>query len=112
MNPEGFRMIAVFAVAVLFAIPATILFDQIIRFLYEQRRDLWEAEERPCGILYSPPGARQWHTFSREYGMDWSFRTPEWMRSEPFCLRKLRMIRSLEAAAVLATLLVWFRPII
>jgi hypothetical protein len=44
---EGYRMIAVFVVAVLFAIPGTILFDQIIRYMYEHRRDIWEAEERP-----------------------------------------------------------------
>ena len=111
-DSEGYRMIAVFVVAVLFAIPGIILFDQIIRFMYEHRRDIWEAEERPRGLLYTPPGARHWHTFAREYAMNWTFSTPNWMRSEPYCLRKLRIIRWLEVAAIVVALAVWFMPII
>jgi hypothetical protein len=109
---EIHRGIALLAVNALLAIPGCILFDQLIRYMYEHRRDVWEAEERPCGLFYSPPGPRHWHTFAREYAFDWSFRTPEWMRDEPTCLRKLYIIRWLEAAALIATLIVLFTPII
>jgi hypothetical protein len=94
------------------AIPGVILFDQLIRYMYEHRRDVWEAEERPCGLFYSPPGARHWHTWARQYAVDWTLRTPEWMRDEPACLRKLYLIRCLQLAAVVGTLIVLFTPII
>ena len=109
---ELYRGIALLVINGGLAIPGAILFDQLIRHMYEHRRDVWEAEDRPCGLFYSPPGARHWYTFAREYAVNWNFRTPEWMRGEPFCLRRLIIIRSLEAAALIATLLVWFTPII
>ena len=109
---DQYRMILSFAVALFFAIPGTILFDQIIRFMYEHRRDIWEAEERPSGLFYRPPGARFWQAFSREYGVNWTLRTPEWMRSEPYCLRNLRMIQYLALAGTVTAIGIWFIPII
>jgi hypothetical protein len=86
----------------------TIWFDQIIRYMYEQRRDVWEAEQRPCGLLYRPPGARCGYTWSRNYGVNWPLWTPDWMRNEPVCLKKLRLIRWLYAASLLGTVVLMF----
>ena len=60
--------------------------------------------------FYSPPGSRHCIHSLNAYAVNWTFRTPEWMRDEPFCLRKLHIIRSLEAAALIATLLVVVPP--
>ena len=102
------QMLALFGVAGLFAIPASILFDQIIRFLYEHRRDVWEAEDRPSGLLYSPPGARHWYAAVRDHGEIWVLRTPKWMRDEPYCLRKLRAIRWLYGVGTICGVAAWF----
>jgi hypothetical protein len=59
---ETERTIAILVWNVVLAVPGTIWFDQIIRYMYEQRRDVWEAEQRPCGLLYRPPGARCGYT--------------------------------------------------
>ena len=109
---EAQRTIAILAWNGILAIPGTIFFDQIIRHLYERRRDLWEAEKRPCGVLYRPPGARCGYTWSRSYGANWSLWTPEWMRDDPVCVQKLRLIRCLEVASVIGTLVMLFLPII
>ena len=86
----------------LIQVPAGLLLDQLLRYEYEFHPEAWDADGRPSGFLWCPPSA-EWFdtaTWNRYFYYRWIFKTPSWIRSEPRCLEKLRLIRFLHVLGI------------
>jgi hypothetical protein len=85
--------------SLLLNVPAALLLDQLLKHEYRFHPESWEADGRPSGFLWCPRDA-EWFdtvTWNAYFSYRWIFKTPDWIRSEPTCLKKLNLIRFLHA---------------
>jgi len=73
-----------FAVLILILLIDFILFDKILRFEYENHREIWEEDQKPIGILWVPDKASVLYgSYARNsLAIKWLFKNPQWAQNE------------------------------
>lgn len=98
---------------VVLVIVAILTSDSLIRLEYETRREQWDKDRRPVGMLWRPPGTSFFQSipmasrFGQSLPLLWMFKTPGWIRDYPEAIRLLRRLRVLEGIGFLLIAL-WF----
>ncbi len=84
-------------------IPCGLLLDQLLRYQYRFHPDLWDEDGRPSGFLWCPKDAEWFLTEMQPYPahLRWLWRTPDWIRNEPRCHEKLKVVRVIEAFSII-----------
>lgn len=88
-------------------LPALALFDGLIEHEYEWQRDAWEADGRPGGYIWRPPGSRVSMNTTALF-LIWLFRSPPWVRESRSCQRSVFWMRILMSLWLLGLLLIGF----
>jgi hypothetical protein len=88
------------------AIPAVIFFaagialfvfyERLVKRQYEVARDAWEADGRPPGFAWAPPGTSTTRSWTRGKAMSrWIRSTPAWIEQDAIALSLQRRMRPL-----------------
>jgi len=102
-------LVAMAVDSLLFGVPAALLLDQLLRYQYNNYRNEWNQDGRPCGFLWCPPDADWWYTgIFNFFQWRWFFRTPSWIRTNRYCLWKLYWIRCLSVCGSVIGVLIFY----
>ena len=71
------------------------LFDCLVRWEYEHRREQWERDGKPSGFYWRPKECVFWLSNSAMHRLAWAFifKTPDWVAERPECRRWLALMR-------------------
>jgi hypothetical protein len=91
-----------FALFIVTALAAFVIFDIIVRAEYTRYRSEWESDGRPHGFFWVPPEVRGWlngpttrSSFARaRCSLWWSVKTPPWARDDHDVRRAFHGYRS------------------
>jgi hypothetical protein len=79
------------------------VYERLVKRQYEIARDAWEAEDRPPGFVWAPPGSSTMRSWTRGKAMwRWTWSTPPWIRTDPTAHILQGYLRTLWASAMLA----------
>lgn len=86
-----------FAVLILILLIGFIIFDKILRFEYENHREIWEEDKKPIGILWVPDKASVLYgSYARNsLAIKWLFKNPQWAEHEREVIKWLYWYRRL-----------------
>jgi hypothetical protein len=99
----------------MFAIPAVIFFasgiamfvfyERLVKRQYEVARDTWEADGRPPGFMWAPPGTSTMRSWTRGKVMSrWILSTPAWINHDVIASSLQRRMRALSLVGTVAWL--------
>jgi hypothetical protein len=65
-------------------LPSFFVYERLVKREYEIARDAWEADNRPPGVFWAPPGTSAMRSLTRGRVMSlWIQSTPQWIRADP-----------------------------
>jgi hypothetical protein len=83
--------LAIFFVALLIVF---VLYERLVKRQYQVAREVWEADGRPPGFGWAPPGTSVMRSWTRGKVMGrWIQSTPPWIRQDPTALALQRRMR-------------------
>ena len=83
------------------------LFDCLVRWEYEHRREQWERDGKPSGFYWRPKECVFWLSNSAMHRLVGAFiySTPDWVAERPECRRWLALLRITSLAGIICILL-------
>ena len=86
---------ALFIFATLLILTSLWMFDRILKFQYQNYREIWEEQGKSVGYFWFSPDEKSLSSFvsriARSYS--WTFFNDEWMANEPKILRMIKFYR-------------------
>lgn len=86
---------ALFIFAALLGMTSCWLFDRILKFQYQNYRDVWEEQGKSAGYFWFPPEEKSLSNYiNRNVGtLSWTYFNDEWMNKEAKILQLVRFYR-------------------
>jgi hypothetical protein len=111
----AFRLLHLQAIPTILFIASVIgsffVYERLVKRQYEIARYAWEADDRPPGFAWAPPGTSVMRSWTRGKAMwCWTWLTPPWIRADPSARALQGYLRALSAAALLGWL--WLLAIV